>query len=81
MAVSLGNNICNRYDSVRFDRTDIVLFKINRRIRERREIASLFFCLETYNFSLKLYTKIFRKYIIGGLDMGLCQVKILIFNE
>ena len=53
MAVPMGNNISNRYNSVRFDRTDIVLFKINRRIRERRENRfSLFYALKHTIFAL-----------------------------
>ena len=50
--------------------------------KERGERLLLsFLCYKTYNFRLKLYTKILRKYISGGFDMGLCHAKMLIFNE
>ena len=51
-------------------------------VKERGERLLLsFLCSKTYNICLKLYTKILRKYISGGIDMGLCHAKMLIFNE
>lgn len=54
--------------------------KMIKKERGERLLLS-FLCSKTYNFCLKLYTIFLRKYIIGGFDMGLCQVKTLIFRE
>lgn len=59
----------------------IISDELNGRQERGERLLLSFLCSKTYNICLKLYTKILRKYISGGFDMGLCHIKTLIIRQ